>query len=159
MFRNVLRFTLGIAAAAACVPGAAQTGSPVRLEGYVKLEKVVTDATGAARRELVEPTTVVPGDRLIMGTRFVNGGAGAIENFVVSNPVPAAVRVAEVPDPAQIVSVDGGKTWGPFAAQVVRDEAGEPRPALPGDITHIRWTVPTVAPGGSGAVEFAITVR
>lgn len=159
MDKRFLRLALGIVMAAAGVPGAAQTANPVRLEGYVKLEKVVTDETGAPRRELLEPTTVVPGDRLIMGTRFVNGGGTVIENLVVSNPVPAAVRVAEMPDPAQIVSVDGGKTWGPFAAQVVRTSEGEPRAAEPADITHIRWAIPAVEPGGSGAVEFAVTVR
>jgi uncharacterized repeat protein (TIGR01451 family) len=140
-------------------PAAAQPASPVQLEGYVKVETVVIDDQGERRIALVDPVTVVPGDRLVMGTRYSNAGDTPIENVVVSNPVPPPVRVAEVADPAQVVSVDGGKTWGAFADRIVRNADGTQRPARPEDITHFRWTIPAVAPGGGGAVEFLVTVR
>lgn len=159
MRKWMLSLGIGFAAAAMAAPALAQSGRPVQLEGYVKLEKVVVDESGERRTELVDPVTVVPGDRLVMGTRYANEGDTLIENFVVSNPVPAPVRVAEIADPAQIVSVDGGRSWGPFADRVVRAPDGSQRPALPGDITHFRWTIAAVAPGGSGAVEFVVTVR
>lgn len=150
---------LGIVVAALSVPTFAQTAKALQLEGYVKVEKVIVDERGERRTELVEPLTVVPGDRLVMGTSYVNGGSSLIENFVISNPVPSAVRVSEVADPAQIVSLDGGRSWAPFAKQIVREADGTVRQAVPGDITHLRWTIPTVAPGSGGTVEYAATVR
>jgi hypothetical protein len=150
---------LVMAMAAAAAPAAAQPARQVQLEGYVKVETVVLDERGERRVTLVDPVTVVPGNRLVMGTRYRNAGDSVIENVVVSNPVPAPVRVAEVADPAQIVSVDGGQTFGPFADRVVRAPDGTDRPATPDDITHFRWTIPAVAPGAGGAVEFLVTVR
>ena len=155
----MLRCALAMALAAAAVQAAAQPARQVQLEAYVKRESVTIDARGARRVALVDPVTVVPGDRLVMGTRYSNAGSSVIENVVVSNPVPPPVRVAEVADPAQIVSVDGGKTFGPFADQTVRTADGTDRPATPDEITHLRWTIPAVAPGASGAVEFLVTVR
>lgn len=161
MKKNIFGSCLGLAMALAvvAVPAAAQSGRQVQLEGYVKRETVVIDERGERRIALVDPVTVVPGDRLVMGTRYSNAGDSVIENVVVSNPVPAPVRVAAVADPAQTVSVDGGKTFGPFADRTVRAADGTDRPAVPEDITHFRWTIPAVAPGASGAVEFLVTVR
>ncbi|MBU7581010.1 MAG: hypothetical protein KAF27_11180 [Porphyrobacter sp.] len=156
--RKVL-FSVGLYLSLGLAPAAAQPGSPVQLEGYVKREQVVIDPSGERRSEWVDPATVVPGDRLVMGTRYINDGTGVIENLVVSNPVPPPVRVAEVADPAQIVSVDGGRSFGAFADQTMRGADGTARPASPADITHFRWTIPAVAPGGSGAVEFLVIVR
>lgn len=152
-------FGLGTLLAAFAAPALGQISSPLKLDGYVKLEKVVVDEHGEPRVEQVEPEAVVPGDRLIMGTRYRNEGTAPIEKIVVSNPVPAAVRVAEVPDPQQIVSVDGGKSWGPFALQVVLDENGNDRTAEPGEITHLRWAIANVAPGSGGTVEYTVAVR
>jgi hypothetical protein len=158
MTKNLLSACLGLVAALSA-PAAAQSASPVQLEGYVKVETVVIDDRGERRTALVDPVTVVPGDRLVMGTRYSNAGDTLVENVVVSNPVPPPVRVAEVADPAQVVSVDGGRTWGPFADRILRNADGTDRPATPEDITHFRWTIPAVAPGASGAVEFLVTVR
>jgi hypothetical protein len=150
---------LGVVLAALPAPAFAQADRALELEGYVKVEKVSIDESGERRSEWVAPLTVVPGDRLLMGVRYANEGASLIENFVISNPVPPAVRVSEVADPAQIVSVDGGQNWGAFAARTVRADDGTTRPAAPGDITHLRWTIPAVPPGSSGMVEFAAIVR
>lgn len=157
LFSTCLGLAMALSAVAA--PAAAQPARHVQLEGYVKRETLVIDERGERRIALVDPVTVVPGDRLVMGTRYSNAGDSVIENVVVSNPVPAPVRVAEVADPAQTVSVDGGKTFGPFADRTVRAPDGTNRPATPEDITHFRWTIPAVAPGASGAVEFRVTVR
>ncbi len=158
MTRVLFTAFLGLVAALTA-SAAAQPASPVRLEGYVKVQTVTIDEAGERRIALVDPVTVVPGDRLVMGTRYSNAGTTLIENVVVSNPVPPPVRVTEVADPAQVVSVDGGRTWGPFADRIVRNADGTERPASPEDITHFRWTIPAVAPGSSGAVEFLVTVR
>lgn len=157
------KFSSGLAALALAIaaPAAAQapTQSPLELVGYVQLEKVTTDETGARTVERTDPQVVVPGDRLIFGTRFANKGSEPVERFVVSNPVPAAVRVSGEVDPGQLVSVDGGKVWGKLAELSIIDAAGQPRAALPGDITNVRWILPLIAPGESGTLEFPVTVR
>jgi hypothetical protein len=150
---------LGFLLTALSAPALGQAARTVQLDGYVQVEREIVDERGERRSEWTDPVTVVPGDRLLMGTRYVNGGDSLIENFVISNPVPAAVRVSAVPDGAQIVSVDGGRNWGPFAAQIVRMADGTARPAAPADITHLRWTIPAVPPGRGGKVEYAATVR
>ena len=74
-------------------PAAAQQ-KEIDLKGDVKLEKVVTNENGEETVELVAPDTIVPGDKLIFGTDYTNKGAQAVANFVVTNPVPKAVRLA-----------------------------------------------------------------
>lgn len=148
---------LAFATAGATAWAAAE--KPVELVGYVKLEKVTTTPAGERQVEWVEPERVVPGDRLIFGTRFANRGTVPIERFIVSNPVPPSVRIAGELDPAVLVSVDGGKTWGPLAALTVPQPDAAPRAALPDDVTHVRWVLPQIAPGEAGALEFPVTVR
>jgi uncharacterized repeat protein (TIGR01451 family) len=141
------------------VPAKAQNQAPLELVGYVKLEKVTMTDSGERQVEWVEPQVVVPGDRLIFGTRFANTGSAPIERFVVTNPVPASVSVTGEIDPAQLVSVDGGAKWGTLAELEVVQTDGTRRPALPGDVTNVRWVLPAIAPGESGALEFPVTVR
>lgn len=157
------RRKLGVAALIAVMfsPAAAhaEPAAPLELTGYVKLEKVATDADGKSRVERVDPQVVVPGDRLVFGTRFANRGSAPIEHFVVSNPVPASVSVASDIDASTLVSVDGGKAWGRLAELAITDANGERRAALPGDVTHVRWVLPEIAPGETGELEFPVTVR
>lgn len=140
-------------------PAQAETAAPLELVGYVKLEKVTIGASGERQVEWVDPQVVVPGDKLIFGTRFTNKGDAPIERFVMSNPVPASVTVTAEINPALLVSVDGGKAWGALADLAIADAAGQPRAAVPGDITHVRWVLPQIAPGESGQIEFPVTVR
>ncbi len=146
------------AAETALISGAA-SDAPLELRGYVKLEKVTTDAAGERRVNRVDPVTVVPGDKLIFGTRFANRGSAPIEQFVVSNAVPAAVSVTGEIDPGVQVSVDGGTAWGKLADLEIADAAGARRAALPADITNVRWVLPSIAPGETGVLEFPVTVR
>lgn len=157
------RRTTGLAAliAVMALPASAfaEPGNPFELTGYVKVEQVTTDASGEQLVERVEPQVVVPGDRLIFGTRFVNHGPAPIERIVVSNPVPAQVSVTGEIDPGALVSVDGGKAWGTLADLEIVDAEGRRRAALPADITHVRWILSHIAPGESGQVEFPAMVR
>lgn len=142
------------------LPLAAQTvASPVALTGDVKAEKVVTDAEGKERIELVEPSTIVPGDRLVFGTDYSNKGAEAVTNFTVTNPVPAAVRLAPDADPALEVSVDGGKVFGVLATLTIASSDGTTRPATHADVTHVRWVLASIAPGASGRLTYPAIIR
>jgi uncharacterized repeat protein (TIGR01451 family) len=155
--------TLMLAFAAAvtfAAPVAAQgNANPIALNGDVKAEKVITDADGKERIELVEPTSIVPGDRLVFGTDYANNGADTVTNFIVTNPLPAAVRLAPDADSALEVSVDGGKTWGALGALTFTNSDGTTRPAAHADVTHVRWVLASIAPGASGRLTYPAIIR
>lgn len=139
-------------------PAGAQE-KPVTLTGDVKAVKTVTDSAGSKTIELVEPTVIVPGDRLIFGTDYANNGADVVKGFTVTNPLNRAVRLAPDADPELIVSVDGGATWGKLADLSVKDEDGTERAATHGDVTHVRWILASIAPGESGRLEYPAIIR
>ncbi len=140
------------------LPAAAQE-QPMSLVGDVMLEKVETSDTGESKTTLVKPGVIVPGDRLIFGTDYANSGSEAVENFVVTNPLPTPVRLASDADPELTVSVDGGESWGTLSALTVTSEAGETRAATHEDVTHVRWTLAVVKPGEKGRVEYPAIIR
>lgn len=159
--KTISKLVLACAAMAMPVlPLAAQGNpSPITLSGDVKAVKTVTDADGKERIELVDPTTIIPGDRLVFGTDYANKGAEAVTNFVVTNPLPAAVRLAPDADPALELSVDGGKTWGVLAALTIANSDGTNRPATHADVTHVRWVLASIAPGASGRLTYPAIIR
>ncbi len=131
----------------------------IELSGDVMAVKSSTDAAGNETTELVEPTVIVPGDRLIFGTDYTNSSDETVTNFVVTNPLPSAVALAVDADPALIVSVDGGQNWGVLSALTVSSEDGASRSAQHADVTHVRWTLASVAPGESGRLEYPAIIR
>lgn len=159
IFTKMVAALLLIGGAAMPAAALAQSENPVSLSGDVKAVETTVDAEGNEMTRLVEPNLIVPGDRLIFGTEFSNNGSEPVENFVVTNAVPGAVRVAPDADPALVVSVDGGATWGSLADLTVTDENGNSRTATHSDVTHVRWTLPVIAPGESGRVEYPAIIR
>ncbi|GAA4036972.1 hypothetical protein [Parerythrobacter jejuensis] len=160
MFKKNLAALFGsfaFALSAMAVPAHAQ--SPVQLSGDVKVEKTTTDESGATKTEYVAPDVVVPGDRLLFTTTFTNSGTEPVENFVVNNPLPAAVRLVDDADPDLTVSVDGGTTFGKLTELSVASEGGVSRNAQAADVTHIRWTLAVVNPGESGRLEYPAIIR
>ena len=143
---------------AVSAPAFAQ-GQAIDLKGDVKLEKVMIDDGGETAVELVEPDTIVPGDKLIFGTDYINNSPQTVTNFVVTNPVPSAVRLAPTAPADLTVSVDGGMRWGELAALSVEQADGTSRPAQHADVTHIRWTLASVAPGEKGRLEYPAIIR
>ena len=141
------------------VPVAAYAQSPVSLSGDVKAVETTVDDAGNEVTKLVDPDVIVPGDRLVFGTDYANNGAEPVENFVVTNPLPAAVRLAPDADPQLVVSVDAGKSWGVLASLTVAAEDGSTRAASHADVTHVRWTLPVIAPGASGRLEYPAIIR
>ena len=151
-------FFITSAMIAAVPAGASAAAGAVVLKGDVKIETTVVDK-GVEKTVLATPKIVVPGNRLLFSTSYRNESAAPVQNFVVTNPVPAGIAVA-APDAASLtVSVDGGKTWGKLAALVVKDTKGAARPAQAGDVTHVRWTLATIAPGTGGAVAYHAIVK
>ena len=151
-------FFLSVAGIAALPAAAHAAPGGVALHGDVKVE-TTTVVNGVEKTVLTVPKIVVPGNRLLFSTAYHNEGAAPVLNFVVTNPVPEGIAVA-APDAAKlIVSVDGGKSWGKLAGMTVKDAKNVPHPAQATDVTHVRWTVASIAPGAGGSVAFHAVVK
>ena len=145
---------------ATLAPAPALAANQVALDNNVFVERVSTDASGKQRVLLEEPKVVVPGDRLVFVLNYRNAGAQPADKFVITNPMPSAVRFAGAADASPIVSVDGGKAWGALDTLSVIQPDGTRRPAQPADVTHIRWAFQKPIPaGGSGKVMFRGVVK
>lgn len=144
----------------ALAPATALAANQVALDNSVFVERVTTDASGRQRILLEEPKTVVPGDRLVFVLNYRNAGARAADRFVITNPMPSAVRFAGAGDTRPIVSVDGGRNWGTLDTLTVPLADGSRRPAQPADVTHIRWAFQKPIPaGGAGKLMFRGVVK
>lgn len=152
--------TLGSMMVALAPVGAAAQAAPVELNGDVKVDKVVVE-NGQEKHVLLAPdaTSVVPGDKLVFATRYRNNGGAEVKNFVVTNPLPAGVMLAPEGAGSLDVSVDGGKTYGKLAVLKVKGQDGQVRAAQAGDVTHIRWVLPVLAPGATGTLSYNAIVR
>ena len=145
---------------AALMPGPALAANQVALDNHVFVERVSTDTEGKQRILLEEPKVVVPGDRLVFVLNYRNAGAQPADKFVVTNPMPSAVRFADAGDTRPFVSVDGGKQWGLLSDLSVPMAGGERRAAQPADVTHIRWAFQKPIPvGGTGKLMFRGIVK
>ena len=145
---------------AALMPGPALAANQVALDNHVFIERVSTDTEGKQRILLEEPKVVVPGDRLVFVLNYRNAGAQPADKFVVTNPMPSAVRFADAGDTRPLVSVDGGKQWGLLADLSVPIEGGMRRAAQPADVTHLRWAFQKPIPvGGTGKLMFRGIVK
>ncbi|WP_282949650.1 MULTISPECIES: hypothetical protein [unclassified Sphingopyxis] len=141
-------------------PAPAFAANQVALDNNVFVERVSTDASGKQRVLLEEPKVVVPGDRLVFVLNYRNAGGEPADKFVITNPMPSAVRFAGAADASPIVSVDGGKAWGPLDTLSVIQPDGTRRPAQPADVTHIRWAFQKPIPaGGTGKLMFRGVVK
>lgn len=153
------RFFLSAAGAFALAAGLAAPAfaqPAVSLAGDVKVIRQITE-NGQTRDTLEPLNQVLPGDRLVFTTRYRNTAGAAVDDFVITNPLPGPVRLSKAGDFA--VSVDGGKTFGAFAAAKVPGADGKPRAAELADVTHIQWRIASIAPGGAGEVTYFAEVR
>lgn len=147
------------ALAALAAPAAAHAGNDVALTSAVFVEKTI-EAQGRAKVVLEEPKLVVPGDKLVFVLSYTNRGVAPATDFVVTNPMPGAVAFQSTPDQAAVVSIDGGKAWGPLASLKVKESDGTVRGARPEDVTHVRWTFAKAIPAGQGGkLSFRGVVR
>ena len=145
----------------ACAPVAliaTAPAGPVQLTSNVMVEKIAM-VDGRQQTVLKTPDSVVPGDRLLFQTNYRNSGAKAADHFVVTNPVPANVAYAGESTAGAEMSVDGGKTYGQLTALRVKTPDGQSRPARPEDVTNLRWTLATIAPGTAGTLKYRGMVR
>lgn len=134
--------------------------APLELASEVFVERELKRTDGSVATTLETPKLVVPGDQLVFVVHYKNTGAEPASKFTVTNPVPKAVAFTGTADGTEIVSVDGGKSWGLLAQIKVSQPDGTTRPALPGDVTHIKWNLnQTLAAGSAGKLVFRGVVK
>ncbi len=142
------------------IPAATLAQEAVALKSTVFVARAVTDAQGKKKNQLFAPDRVLPGEALVIMLEYRNNAAKPAANFVINNPIPAAVSFTGVEQPWAIVSVDGGKTYGALATLKVAKGDGTMRAALPSDVTHIRWKfAQPIPPAATGKVSFYGTVK
>lgn len=128
----------------------------VKLASSVREEIVTIDTKGERKVKLTEPTSVAPGDVVVISIAYENAGTEPAANIVISNPVPEHLRFIDVRQGVGMVSVDGGESFGALVDLKVREADQTSRPATAADVTHVRWRFDQpLPPGASGAVAFA----
>lgn len=151
------RAALAACAAALCMVPAVAFAQDVAISSSILIESKV-EAGGTTKSEWVVAETVVPGDTIKLAVAYRNKNAEALTNFVITSPVPGAVRVKDIA-PDHVVSVDNGKTFDRFDKLRVADAQGNLVAAMPDQITHMRWVIETIAVDGTGSVDYLVTVR
>jgi uncharacterized repeat protein (TIGR01451 family) len=142
---------------------APQVIDPIAVKVIAEVESRRTEA-GREVVKLVPADRVVPGDQVIYTVRVRNTGAAAVESPTVTEAIPEHTRYlggsAVGPGATVSYSVDGGRTFDRAENLSVQGSDGHPRPALPEDITHIRWQLKNSLKGNSVAfVRFRAVVK
>jgi uncharacterized repeat protein (TIGR01451 family) len=144
----------------AAVPVAAHAAGEFTLTQSSYMQKEVVDALGHRKVLLVEPKLVVPGTRILYVFNYRNNGQKPATGVVFTDPIPTSISFLGTDDVNAVVSTDSGVTWGPLAQARVKTATGALRPALPSDVTHIRWAFRApVMPGVSGKLSFRGIVK
>lgn len=155
---NILKYISALAVLA--LPGGAIAASNVALSSDVFVERKVEKSGGKTAVILEQPVTVVPGDNLVFVVKYKNVGNVPATDFSVTNPLPKAVAFNGTSDGTEIVSIDGGNSWGPLSALKFTRANGEVRPALMSDVTHIKWKFSnSLSVGSEGKLVFRGTVK
>jgi uncharacterized repeat protein (TIGR01451 family) len=140
----------------------AQAPQPVSLISKTQAVVTVTDAKGNKKRTLVDPTTVVPGQPLVIWLSYKNGGKAPATNFVINNPIAKGLDFTSFGEKSEwgVVSVDNGKTFGPLASMKVTAADKTSRPATAADVTHLRWVfAKPIGAGAGGTISFYAVVE
>ena len=158
-FVRTARWALG-AAVLLCV-GMAQAAGELELGNQVFQEVEVQTEDGRTERRQVPAARVVPGDDVIYVINYRNVGDAPLDDVVITNPIPDQLVYVDAAGavPVTEVSVDDGAQYGALADLTVAGVDGEPRPATPADVSHLRWIIPVLPAGGDGAVSFTARVR
>jgi uncharacterized repeat protein (TIGR01451 family) len=138
----------------------AQAATPLQLSSDVFVERQVKRADGSNAVVLQKPNLVTPGDNLVFVVKYKNTGTKPATNISVTNPLPNAVAFNGTSDGLEMVSVDGGKSWGFLPALRVAGQDGKQRAARMTDVTHIKWNLnQPLSAGSEGKLIFRGVVK
>jgi len=145
-------------------PAQAQDGRHLDLSSTVEKETVVVNDRGEEEVVVMPADTVLPGDTVILTTKYSNVGEEPADNVVITNPVPEQLVFvggsAQGDGTAITFSADGGQTYDVPERLTVVGGDGRARPAQPAEYTHIRWTVnKSIKPGDEGQVSFRAALK
>ena len=156
---SILKYCISaILLAASSVP--AMAAAPVELSSDIFVEKQKKMPDGSFSTVLEMPKLILPGDQLVFVVRYRNASAKPATNFSVTNPIPNAISFSGTSDGAEIVSIDGGKSWGKLSQLRIKQADGTSRAALMTDVTHIKWHMnQTLAAGDAGKLIFRGVVK
>lgn len=150
-------FLTGVIAMSAQIVMAA---TPLQLTSDVFVERLQKRSDGSVSTILEKPKLVVPGDNLVFVVKYKNIGSTPANNFSVTNPLPNAVAFNGTSDGSEIVSVDGGKSWGALSTLQVKGSDGKFRVARMTDVTHIKWNLKkSLSAGSEGRLMFRGVVK
>lgn len=145
----------------------AQEGAPTQQAGEPKISiqsdvmAIITSTNdqGQLVTSLAEPKEFTPGAKLSFGMNYANNGSAPATNVTGTSPINEGVRLSPDADPALIVSVDGGATFGTLDTRKVQTQDQGKRAAAHADVTHVRWTIASIAPGERGRIAFPVIIR
>lgn len=158
MSRNFLKSV--IAGAALLTSANVHAATPLQLSSDVFVERQIKRADGSRSTVLQKPMSVTPGDSLVFVVKYKNTGNKAASNVSVTNPLPSAVAFNGTSDGLEMVSVDGGKSWGFLPSLRVAGQDGKPRAARMTDVTHLKWNLnQPLSVGSEGKLIFRGIVR
>jgi uncharacterized repeat protein (TIGR01451 family) len=157
-----MKMIVQIMAALVALAGAsiAAAATPLQLSSDVFVERTISRDDGTKTMVLEKPKMVTPGDNLVFVVKYKNVSAATANNFVVTNPLPPAVTFDGTSDGLEVVSIDGGKSWGILGNLRIAKENGATRAAQRSDVTHIKWNLnqPLTA-GAEGKLIFRGVVK
>lgn len=144
-----LGVALGLGLALTSFPGIAAATPNVATDSAVFVERFQP----GTNRSLEPAADLSRGDRVVTILRWYRlGGDGG---FVITNPVPEAISYERSTRRDELVSVDGGRSWGRLGELRVGS-----RFATPEDVTHVRWRVSArTAAYGKGQFAYSGIVR
>ena len=151
---KALRVSLCICSAIAGFSAAAVSTSAVAAPNIATDSAVFVEHRQANSVRSLEPANDLSrGDRVVTILRWYRlGGDG---DFTITNPLPKAITYQKSTRSDELVSVDGGRTWGRLGQ--LRIGA---RYATPEDVTHVRWRISARrAQHGSGQIAYRGIVR
>lgn len=160
VLRHLRRVAL-LAVLALAGTAAPALAAPLSVTSRMLVERRVVAADGTAKVDLVAPTKVVPGDRVVIALAYRNTGTAPIADLVLANPVPRGIafRGAAPDGPIAEMTVDG-RTWGALPTLSVATPGGARHPAVADDVVAVRWRLARpIPPGGHGDLAFAAVLK
>ncbi|HEY0310243.1 MAG TPA: hypothetical protein VGC43_03830 [Luteimonas sp.] len=133
--------------------------SPIEVSSVAYQEVEVVAADGTRSIKLEPAARIAPGGVVVYEITYHNEAAQPATDVAINNPVARELVYLDASVAPSAVSVDGGKRFAPLSELTVTGADGKPRPAQPADVTHLRWTIASVAPDAGGKVSFRARVK
>ncbi len=109
--------------------------------------------------KLIDPKSIVPGDKVVYTTQYYNKGDQAADQVAITNPIPKNLIYidgsAEQSGAPVIFSFDRGKSFDVAEKLMIKNSDGTHRAATNKDYTHVRWIIESVGSRDKGAVQFS----